>query len=43
MSIIPSHLPAGILHAGEGERYLQLGTSIVFKSPSHETGGGAFM
>ena len=43
MSIIPSRLPAGILHAGEGERYFQLGTYITFKSLGHETDGGSFM
>jgi quercetin dioxygenase-like cupin family protein len=43
MSIIPSNLPAGIVRAGEGERHVQLGTDIVFKSLSHETGGAAFI
>jgi quercetin dioxygenase-like cupin family protein len=43
MSIIPSHVPAGILHAGEGERYFQLGTHIIFKSLSRETDGAAFI
>jgi quercetin dioxygenase-like cupin family protein len=43
MSIILSHVPAGILHAGEGERYFQLGTYIIFKSLSRETDGAAFI
>jgi quercetin dioxygenase-like cupin family protein len=43
MSIFPSSLPAGILCAGEGERYVQLGTAIIFKSLSHETSGAALM
>ena len=43
MSIIPSNLSGGILRSGEGERYIQLGTSIIFKSLSRETGGAAFI
>jgi quercetin dioxygenase-like cupin family protein len=43
MSVIPSHIPAGVLRAEEGERYLQLGSSITFKSLSHETDGAAFI
>jgi quercetin dioxygenase-like cupin family protein len=43
MSMIPSNLPAGVLRANEGEQYLQMGNSIIFKSLSHETNGGAFM
>jgi quercetin dioxygenase-like cupin family protein len=43
MSIFPSNLSAGILSAGEGERYIQLGSAIVFKSLSHETNGAVFM
>jgi quercetin dioxygenase-like cupin family protein len=43
MSIIPSNLPAGVLRASEGERYAQMGSSIIFKSLSHETGGAAFI
>jgi quercetin dioxygenase-like cupin family protein len=38
-----SHLPAGVLRAGEGEQYHVLGTTIVFKSPGHETGGALFI
>jgi quercetin dioxygenase-like cupin family protein len=43
MTVIPSRIPAGVLRADEGERYFQLGTSITFKSLSHETDGAAFI
>src|ERR1700687_3881911 len=43
MTLIPSQLPAGVLRSGEGERHVQLGTTIVFKTLSEETGGAAFM
>jgi quercetin dioxygenase-like cupin family protein len=43
MSALISHLPAGVLRAGEGEQHGVLGTTIIFKSPGHETGGAVFM
>lgn len=43
MSVMLSHLPAGVLRASEGESLHVLGTTIVIKSPGHETGGALFM
>ena len=43
MSIIPSNLQAGILRSAEGERHVQLGTTIIFKSLSRDTSGAVFM
>lgn len=43
MSAIISHLPAGVLRAGEGVQHGVLGTTIIFKSHSHETNGAVFM
>lgn len=43
MSFIPSHLPAGVVRANEGERHGVIGHTVTFKSPGHETGGGAFI
>jgi quercetin dioxygenase-like cupin family protein len=43
MSALISQLPPGVLRAGEGEQYGVLGTTIIFKSLSHETNGAVFM
>ena len=43
MSIILSNLPAGVLRVGEGEQYVQLGTTLTFKSLSRETSGAALI
>src|SRR5688572_10827283 len=43
MSVFPSSLPAGVVRADEGERHSVIGHTITFKSPGHETGGGAFI
>lgn len=43
MSVMLSHLPAGVARAGEGEQYGVIGHSLTFKSPGHETDGAAFM
>ena len=43
MSVIVSSLPAGVVRAAEGERHGVIGHTVTFKSPGHETGGGAFI
>lgn len=43
MTIIPSNLPAGVIQAGKGEQYVQLGTTLTFKSLSRETSGAALI
>lgn len=43
MSVIVSRLPAGVVRADEGERHGAIGHTVTFKSPGHETGGGAFI
>jgi quercetin dioxygenase-like cupin family protein len=43
MSAIIGQLPAGVLRAGDGEQLLQAGTTLVFKSLGHETGGAVLI
>jgi quercetin dioxygenase-like cupin family protein len=43
MSIIFSEMPAGVTRAHEGEHLNVLGNTLVYKSPSEETQGTAFI
>jgi quercetin dioxygenase-like cupin family protein len=39
----PSHLPAGVVAAADGERVEVSGHAFIFKTRAQETGGAAFM
>jgi quercetin dioxygenase-like cupin family protein len=43
MSAVSSHLSAGIVRSNEGEHHHVIGTTIRYKSLSHETDGAAFI
>jgi quercetin dioxygenase-like cupin family protein len=43
MSIVVSHLPAGVVRAGEGERQGVIGHTVMFKTVGRELGGAAFV
>ena len=43
MSVVFSHLPAGVVRADEGERHGVIGHTIVFKTLGKELGGAAFV
>ena len=43
MSVVFSHLPAGVVRAGEGERHGVIGHTVMFKSVGRELGDTAFV